>query len=97
MMLAAAGSKWRKSRARDWREISQGPGQLHAGRTSAHDDEGQQRPPFVRIRFALRPLEREEHAAAYFERILERLQARRGRLPSSWPKYAWVAPAATIA
>ena len=77
-----SGSKCRKSRASDCREIS-------ASAPASSTPVGP--PPTTTnvssacrrscVRLALRPLERQQHAPADLERILERLQAGRGRPP----------------
>src|SRR5262249_27819518 len=52
-----------------------------AGRPGADNDEGHERRPLLRVWLALRLFEGEEDAAANGRRVLERLQARRERLP----------------
>ena len=82
MTRAEPGSKWRKSRASDCREIS-------ASAPASSTPVGP--PPTTtnvssalragRIGLALGVLEREQHAAADLQRILERLQSGRERAP----------------
>ena len=84
---AELGSKCRKSRASDWREISAsapaistpvGPPPMTTKVSSARRRVG--------VGFPLGALERHQHAAPDVERILERLQARRGRAPLVVPE-----------
>ena len=81
-MRAELGSKCRKSRASDCREISAsapaistpvGPPPMTTNVSSALAP--------ARIGLALGALERQQHAAADLERVLERLQAGRDRAP----------------
>ena len=60
------------------RNLGERAGHLDAGRAAADHDERQQRAPARRIGFALGALERQQHAPPDLQRILERLQARRG-------------------
>ena len=81
MTRALRVSMLRNSRGqRVLRQFDDGAGQLDAGRPAADDDEGQQRPR-SRIGLALRAFEGEQHAAPNRGRVLQRLQARRQRLP----------------
>ena len=76
------GSMWRKSRGqRLARELGDRAGELDAGRPAADDHEGQQRCALGRVGRALGLLERQQDAAADVDRVLDRLQARRERLP----------------
>ena len=63
------------------RDLGQRARQLDAGRPAAHHDEGQQLVAPRRIRLAFRPLERQQHAAADRDGVLQRLQAWRMLLP----------------
>ena len=63
------------------RDLRERAGQLHAGRAAADDDEGQQRPLAVAIGLALGPLERQQHAPANLQGIVEGLEPGRARLP----------------
>jgi len=74
-------------------QFGNGAGEFDAGRTGADDDEGQKRGAPLRIGLALgafegQPRMRRRSVVASFQR----LQARRERSHSSWPKYAWRAP-----
>ena len=84
------------ARQRQPRNLRERARHLDAGRPAADDDERQQRVRAGRIALPLRPLERQQHAAADVQRVLERFQSGRDRRHSSWPKYACVAPPATI-
>ncbi len=64
------------------RELGDRAGELDARRTGADNDEGQKRRALPLVGLALRLLEGEEDAAPYGRRVLERLEARRERLPS---------------
>ena len=86
-MRAELGSKWRKSRASDWREISaSAPAISTPVGPPPIDDERQQRLAPPRIGLALRTFERQQHAAADLERVLERLEARGRRAPLVVPE-----------
>ena len=79
---ASRGSIARKSLTRTCREISRDrPGELDAGRASAHDDEREELAAARRVRLALGLLEREQDAPADRERVLERLETGRVLLP----------------
>ena len=69
------------ARERLARDLGERAGHLDAGRTAADDDERQQRGALRRIALALGALERQQHAAADLERVLERLQSRRDDPP----------------
>ena len=57
------------------------PAKLDPRRVCADDDKGHERRELLLVDLALRRLEGEENAAPYGGRVLERLQARRERLP----------------
>ena len=79
------------------RDLAERARQLDAGRAAADEHERHPLAPPFRIGFALRGLERDEDAPPDLGRILERLEARaRSLAQSSWPKYVWCAPVATI-
>ena len=63
------------------RDLGERSRHLDSGRPAADDDEGQPLPPCPVVFLALRLLERDERAAPYFERVLDRLEPRRVRLP----------------
>ena len=63
------------------RQFGDGAGEFDAGRAGADDDEGQQRGAPCRIGLALGTLERHQDAPAQRGGVLQRLQARRERLP----------------
>ena len=63
------------------RDLGKRPGQLHAGWTTADEDEREQFLLPCRVRFALGALEGQENAPPDFEGILERLEARREPCP----------------
>src|SRR5205814_1953799 len=62
-------------------DLGERAGELDAGWAAADDDERQQPPLPIRIGLALRGLERKEDAAPHLQRVVERLQAGRARLP----------------
>ena len=68
-------------RQRVARQFGDGAGEFDAGRAGADDDEGQQRGAPLRIGLALGALEGDEDAPPQRGGVLERLQARRERLP----------------
>ena len=68
------------------RDLGERAGELDAGRTAADDDERQQRLAPGGIGFALRALERQQHAAANLERVLESLEPGAYACHSSCPK-----------
>ena len=74
-MLRKSGGK------RVLRQFGDGAGKLHAGRSRADDDEGQQRRAPLRIAFALGVLEGDQDAAPQRGGVLQRLQPGRERLP----------------
>ena len=78
------------------RDLGQGAGQLHAGRTADDDHERHPGPAPRLVRLALGDLEGHQDLLADRQGVLQALQARRSSAQSSWPKYAWVAPVATM-
>ena len=73
---------WRKSRReRVAPDLGHRAGHLDAGRAAADDDEGQPGVPADRVGLALGALERQQHAAADLQRVLEALEPGRERLP----------------
>ena len=68
-------------RQRGARQFGDRAGKLDPCRTSADNDEGQKRRPLLFVGLALGLFEGEEYAAANGRRVLERLEARRERLP----------------
>ena len=63
-------------------DLAERPGELDAGRSATHDDEGHPRPPLVGIGLALGRLERDEDAAADLGRVLDGLEPWRERAPT---------------
>ena len=87
MTRAEPGSKWRKSRASDCREISaSAPASSTPVGPPPIDHEREQRLPLRRIGLAFGVLECEEHAATDLQRVLERLQPGRERAPLVVPE-----------
>ncbi len=68
------------------RNLSQGPSQLHARGTAAHDHEIKLHLFFLAVGLALRQLKCQQHAPPDLQRVLNRLQARSERLPLSVSK-----------
>ena len=68
-------------RQRVLRQFGDGAGEFDAGRTGADDDEGQKRRAPLRIALALGALEGHQNAPPQRGGVLQRLQARRERLP----------------
>ena len=61
--------------------LPQRAGQFHPGRPAPHNREGQPRPAFLRVLFALGALECCQQAAANLRGVLDSLQPRRQRRP----------------
>ena len=82
MMRAIAGSTASNSRVQHLpRDLAERAGELNAGRAAADQHERQQPSLIHRVRFALGLFERQQDAAANRQRIVERLETRRGLAP----------------
>ena len=68
------------------RNLGERAGHLDAGRAAADHDKGEQPLAPARIGLPLGTLERQQHAPPDVERVLERLEARRGRAPLVVPE-----------
>ena len=74
------------ARERLARDLGERAGHLDAGRAAADHDKRQERLAPARIGFTLGTFERQQHAPPDVERVLERLEARRGRAPLVVPE-----------